>query len=61
MWVQHDLTSCIRLSECVSGCGSEVVRGWFGVVLQPDRGLIDLSNCWRSRTDRDRGAIGVSI
>ena len=34
----------------MSGGGSEVVRGWFGVVLEIDGGLVDLPGDWCSAT-----------
>ena len=45
------LTSILKLLECISGCGGEVVSGWFGVILQLDRGLIDMPGSWRPHTN----------
>ena len=45
------LTSFLELLECISGCGGEVVSGWFGVILQLDRGLVDMPGSWRPHTN----------
>ena len=45
------LTSFLELLECISGCGGEVVSGWFGMILQLDRGLVDMPGSWRPHTN----------
>ena len=32
----NNLTSFLQLLESISGCCGEIVRGWFGVILQLD-------------------------
>jgi hypothetical protein len=34
--LHYNLTSFLHLFECISGCGGEVVRVWFGVILELD-------------------------
>ena len=45
------LTSILKLLECISGCGGEVVSRWFGMILQLDRGLVDMPGSWRPHTN----------
>ena len=49
---ERDLfTSILELLECISGCGGEVVSRWFGMILQLDRGLVDMPGSWRPHTN----------